>query len=134
MGWGGVRERFASRIYCVPGRIVEAIAGSATTSLSGDEIKHHRHDINGSPEAPNGPDGVGEEMSSEILSHLSTRWNVEPVNGSEEQTKVSLDIEVQFVNPVYAAMSSVAAEKVAEKMIEAFEKKIEEEMRTNSKA
>src|ERR1700753_4023053 len=25
IGWGAVRERFRSRIYCVPGRIVEAV-------------------------------------------------------------------------------------------------------------
>ena len=46
-----------------------------------------------------------------------------PVPG-QEKTEVSLSIEYQFANPMYAALSSAAAPKVAEKMIEAFEKRV----------
>jgi len=33
-------------------------------------------------------------------------------------------VEFQFANPVYAALSSAAAPRVAEKMIDAFEKRV----------
>lgn len=42
----------------------------------------------------------------------------------QEKTQVHLDIEFAFANPLYAALSKAAAPKVAEKMIEAFEKRV----------
>jgi coenzyme Q-binding protein COQ10 len=86
--------------------------------VSGSEISHHSHE-----------QVEGEGMSGDILTHLSTRWEVKPVGADGQSTRVTLDIEVKFANPVYAAMSQVAAEKVAEKMIEAFELRIQEEMK-----
>ena len=52
----------------------------------------------------------------------SNRAESEPE--STERTQVSLNIEYQFANPVYAALSSAAAPKVADKMIEAFENRV----------
>ena len=46
-----------------------------------------------------------------------------PVPG-QEKTEVSLSIEYEFANPMYAALSSAAAPRVTEKMIEAFEKRV----------
>jgi coenzyme Q-binding protein COQ10 len=124
VGWGAVKERFASRIYCVPGRVVEAVAGDGVTSVDASDIQHHAH----------GKQGLEESMSSDILTHLSTRWEVTPVGEGGNSTRVTLDIEVKFANPVYAAMSQVAAEKVADKMIEAFEARIQEEMKNGAVA
>lgn len=43
----------------------------------------------------------------------------------QERTEVNLVIEFQFSNPLYAALSSAAAPKVADKMIEAFENRVQ---------
>ena len=43
---------------------------------------------------------------------------------SQDRTEVNLSIDFQFANPVYAALSQAAAPKIAEKMIEAFEKRV----------
>lgn len=53
------------------------------------------------------------------MNHAETS----PVPG-QEKTEVSLAIEYEFANPMYGALSSAAAPKVAEKMIEAFEKRV----------
>lgn len=109
-----VSEEFWSRVYCVPERVVEAVSGETETTLGGSEIEHHN---NGGAE-----DRVRE---GSLLSHLLTRWTLRPVEGGKEGTEVDLRIEFQFTNPVYAALSQAAVPKVAEKMIEAFEKRLE---------
>ena len=43
-------------------------------------------------------------------------------------TEVRLDIRFQFVNPLYAAVSSAVSDKVAGLMIEAFEKRAREQL------
>lgn len=134
-----VSEKFYSRIYCVPDTVVEAVSGNSVTSLKADEIGHH----NARPERAQDP-----SRNETILTHLSTRWTLRPfpykppptsathpstthMNHAEtspipgqEKTEVSLAIEYEFANPMYGALSSAAAPKVAEKMIEAFEKRV----------
>lgn len=142
VGFSGldVNETFTSRIYCVPHTIVEAVAGSAETTLRADEIAHH---------TPR-PKAIDEDRSRQgaVLTHLLTRWTLRPFPykpppvsathpgtthknqdetselPAQEKTEVNLTIEYQFANPVYAALSSAAAPRVAEKMIEAFEKRV----------
>lgn len=135
-----VSETFTSRIYCVPESIVEAVSGNAETMLSPDEIKHHS----------SRPGSAEEDASRKdtVMSQLITRWTLRPYHykpaptsaihpntthrqhsetsdlPAQDRTEVSLNIEFQFANPVYAALSSAAAPKVAEKMIEAFEKRV----------
>jgi coenzyme Q-binding protein COQ10 len=129
IGWGAVREVFTSKIYCVPGRVVEAVGGGAATRLEAGEMGHHTHlegeTAGGGGAARGADDGMGGDG---ILTHLMTRWTVSPVAGSEESTDVNLDIEFQFANPVYAAMSSAVADRVAEVMIEAFEQRVKTEL------
>jgi len=134
-----VSETFTSRVYCVPESVVEAVSGQTNTSLGAGEIEHH----NVRPAAEQDP-----SRNATVLSHLLTRWRLHsypykppPASAthpetthknhdetspvpSQEKTEVNLDIEFQFANPVYAALSSAAAPKVAEKMIEAFEKRV----------
>jgi coenzyme Q-binding protein COQ10 len=128
VGWGGVRERFTSRIYCVPGRVVEAVGGQTGTTLRREEIGHHFRNEDSSGSAGGRMDGKMRERSTEegILTHLLTRWTVTPLE--ERSTRVGLVIEFQFANPVYAAMSSAVAGRVADVMIEAFEKRVETEL------
>jgi len=114
IGWGDLREKFSSNIYCVPGRIVEATGGSTMTRIPREDIAHH--DLSAEHDSPG--DGV--------LSHLLSRWTVESL--ASKRTKVDLDLEFQFTNLIYAAMSSAVAGRVADIMIEAFEKRVEEEL------
>ena len=65
------------------------------------------------------------------MAHLLTRWSLRPRTTAsaakgQELTEVNLTIEFSFANPLYAAMSSAVAPKVADKMIEAFEKRVRE--------
>lgn len=138
-------ETFWSRIYCVPGRVVEALSGDADTMLTADEISHH------SPRPQRDADPT---RNGSVLSFLRTRWTVkafpykphdEPKPSmeaaregsdlpSQERTDVRLDIEYHFASPVYAALSSAAAPRVAEKMIEAFERRVKEVVARQGKA
>ncbi|QDS72663.1 hypothetical protein FKW77_002753 [Venturia effusa] len=127
VGWNGLEETFRSRIYCVPGSIVEAVGGRGVTTLRKELIRHHEDDsasVDGAPD--NG-----------ILTRLLTRWTVRGFpykssagesagypSSSKEHTQVSLTIEYQFSNPMYSAMSGAVADKVAGTMIEAFEGRV----------
>ncbi|KAE9979468.1 hypothetical protein BLS_009775 [Venturia inaequalis] len=124
VGWKGLEETFRSRIYCVPGSIVEAVGGRGVTTLKKDLIQHHQDDSQPSSAVENG-----------ILTHLLTRWTVRdfpykpPPEESaghppKEHTQVSLTIEYQFSNLMYSAMSGAVADKVAGTMIEAFEGRV----------
>lgn len=158
VGWGHISEAFASRVYCVPGRLVEAVGGRSRTRLRADEIPHH--DV---PQEAEGGGGAGKPGEGEILTHLLTRWTVSPFpyqpprkggaadvplgvegssgsNGSanpidpqtpasgepKEQTQVSLVIEFAFANPLYGTMMTAVTPMVANLMIEAFEKRVEQ--------
>ena len=134
VGWNGIEQSFTSRVFCVPGRIVEAIGGSTATTLRKEDIEHH-YDDEGKQSARS--DGEGQS----ILTHLLTRWTVRPFpykppplrepaqedkteQPTKDHTEVSLAIEFQFSNPIYSAMSGAVADKVAGAMIEAFEARV----------
>ncbi len=121
-GFGGFTESFASRVYCVPGKVVESVCGDAETSLRREEIAHH---LEGS-EAGRRIDRRG---SSGLLSHLRSTWTIEPVG--EDSTNVNLSVEFAFTNPFYAALSSGTAPKVAEFMVKAFEQRVRELLEGN---
>ncbi|KAK6439608.1 Coenzyme Q-binding protein coq10, mitochondrial [Oleoguttula sp. CCFEE 5521] len=136
-----VAEKFHSRIYTIPGTSIEALSGAAESSLPASKTSHH----NPRPDTASDP-----TRSKSVLTHLSTLWTLKPfrykpppesakepgtqhMNHQEtsdlpgqDRTDVSLKIEYQFANPVYGAMSAAAAPKVAEKMIEAFERRVKE--------
>ncbi|KAI5358819.1 Putative coenzyme Q-binding protein COQ10 [Septoria linicola] len=138
-----ISEEFTSRVYCVPGKIVEAVSGNMKSTLSGDEIAHHSP----RPAADQDP-----SRKDTVMAHLLTRWSLKPYPykppptdaiskenahkntsntnpvPSQHKTEVNLAIEFQFSNPLYAAVAGGAAPKVADKMIEAFEKRVKEVM------
>ncbi|KAI9865927.1 MAG: hypothetical protein M1813_001894 [Trichoglossum hirsutum] len=120
IGWGGLDERFVSRVLCTPGSVVEAISGNTQTAAS--------HPLE------TGPPTCAENS---LFTHLLTRWTIRPcpykphrreggVFLAKEQTEVDLDIEFQFANPIYSALSKAAVPKVASMMIEAFEGRVKE--------
>ncbi len=41
VGYGGYEESFQSKVYCVPGSIVEAVAGQARPTIGKDMLEHH---------------------------------------------------------------------------------------------
>jgi coenzyme Q-binding protein COQ10 len=126
VGWGGMDETFTSRLFCIPGEVVEALGGEAVTSLPKADLKHHTATLD-TPAAGN-----------KIFKSLNTQWRLKPFHykppsgkpqtdmtehPAKEQTEVHLSIEYQFANPMYGALSSAVAPKLAGTMIEAFEKR-----------
>ncbi|KAF8847008.1 hypothetical protein BDZ45DRAFT_360312 [Acephala macrosclerotiorum] len=124
VGWGGYEETFTSRLFCVPGSVVEALGGEATTTLSKADLEHYSATMN----AP--------ATANTIFQTINTRWTVKPfhykpptgtpqsdktLHPARDQTEVHLTLDFQFSNPIYAALSKVVAPKVAGMMIEAFE-------------
>ncbi|TVY81068.1 Coenzyme Q-binding protein coq10 [Lachnellula suecica] len=124
VGWGGFEETFTSRLFCVPGSIVEALGGEAITTLSKSDLAHHAATYD-SP-----------AISNNVFQSISTRWRVKPFHykpptgqpqtdkaehPARDQTEVHLTLEFQFSNPIYATLSKAVAPKVAGIMIEAFE-------------
>ena len=133
VGWSGLDEAFRSKVYCVPGKIVEAVVGDAQTSIPPEDLK----DLYGQ-------DNGKSDQANPLFKSLTTRWTLRsfpfkplPPSGkppqegsaslpSRARTDVDLTIEVQFANPVYAALSQAAAPKVAGILVEAFEKRARE--------
>jgi coenzyme Q-binding protein COQ10 len=124
VGWGGFEEQFTSRLFCVPGSVVEALSGEAVTELKKSDIAHYASTLSSPPTA------------NAIFKCLRTRWTVVPFSPkpptgrtetgrtpvpAREETEVHLTIDFQFANPVYAALSKAVAPKLAGIMIEAFE-------------
>jgi len=124
IGWGGYEETFTSRLFCVPGSVVEALGGEAVTTLSRTELEHHSSTI----DAP--------ATANHIFQTISTRWTVKPFHykpptgvpqsdktqhPARDQTEVHLTLDFQFSSPIYAALSKAVAPKVAGMIIEAFE-------------
>jgi len=148
IGYGDrIQESYTSRVYCVPpvseaGRAgmgyVEAISGDAKTQLQQDHIEHH-------VEAQKKPGGEsGGSVSDSPMEYLRTRWTVRAYpfkpspehkegqkseDGSMEATErcdVTLNIQYKFKNPAYDLMSKAVAPKMADTMIEAFEKRVQQ--------
>jgi len=131
VGWAGYDETFRSKIFCVPGSVVEAVSGEARTTIPKDEIPHHAKAL-GSENAE------GNAMFTSLLTTWSLRefpYKPPPPAGkhgalessegaaSVPQTEVNLNIEIHFASPMYAALSKAAAPKVAGALIAAFEKR-----------
>lgn len=127
VGWGGFEETFTSRLFCIPGEVVEALGGEAVTRLPRSAVSHHAASF----DAP--------ATANSIFQSLSTRWTIRPIHSKDpgilrarDQTEVSLNIEFQFSNPIYAALSKAVTPKIAGIMIESFEKRARELLDTSS--
>ncbi|KAK3897809.1 dehydrase and lipid transport-domain-containing protein [Staphylotrichum tortipilum] len=127
VGWGPFTQTYTSRVYCLPGRAVEAVSGKAATSISAAEL------LAAGYEDPSVLDVAAlrrreKEMEGGIFESLVTRWTVRGVvggqdnNGSKgEWAEVTLSVAFQFANPALGfAVGQLADDKVDE-MVEAFE-------------
>ncbi|KAJ4984499.1 polyketide cyclase dehydrase and lipid transporter [Stagonosporopsis vannaccii] len=114
-GFGSLTESFTSRVYCVPGRVVESVGGLTTTALPRDQIAHHLDGAH--PDQP-----VPTAGSEGLLTHLRNTWTVDEIGPGH--TRIELVLEFRFQNPLYAAVSAAAAPKVADAMVRAFEERV----------
>lgn len=136
---GNMSKDFWFRVYLQPETVVEALASKINTSLRPDQIRYD----SSHPEVVQ-----NSTRKTDLLMHLAVRWTLRsfpyklppysatssqtthknldetlPITG-QEMTQVNLTIEYQFVNPMYRALSAAAAPKVVEKMIGAFEDRV----------
>ncbi|KAI0120064.1 hypothetical protein GGR51DRAFT_496153 [Nemania sp. FL0031] len=135
-GWGGLEQTYTSRVFCVPGTVVEALSGEGARSGIAPEVLA-RHGLGeGTTSTARGGDGEvrggGGGGGEGVFKTLVTRWTVTPVKpgtaaaadtrtgSTTEWSDVDLNIRFQFANPLYGAVSSAVADKVAPVMIEAF--------------
>ncbi|XDG02053.1 hypothetical protein ABKA04_001668 [Annulohypoxylon sp. FPYF3050] len=121
-GWGGIQETYTSRLFCIPSLgIVEAISGDARTTLSPSELQKHGLVDTGPDPTSNSRSGNGNGGGDGgVFKSLVTRWTVTPAGAEGEWSDVRLSIRYQFANPLYMAVSSAVADKVAPIMVEAF--------------
>lgn len=75
-----------------------------------------------------------------LFYRLATAWRILPIDNADkqqsssaaqqkrQQSQVCLDIEYQFANPVYGALSGAVLPKVADQIITAFEKHAKEKL------
>ncbi|MCJ1387859.1 hypothetical protein MMC18_000702 [Xylographa bjoerkii] len=135
VGFQSYTESFHSHVFCLPDTAVEAVCGAARTTLQASELPHYRD--------ADPADADHESTTNPIFTSLLTRWSLRsypykppPKSGKPQQenapreskprTEVDLHIEVQFASAVYAALSQAAAPKVAEMMVDAFERRARE--------
>ncbi|KAL2119498.1 hypothetical protein VTJ04DRAFT_6459 [Mycothermus thermophilus] len=72
VGWGPFTQTYTSRVYCVPGQIVEAVSGAASTTIPWDVLARVGYE----PES----DRTNALYTMEgIFESLVTRWTVKPL-------------------------------------------------------
>ena len=80
----------------------------------------------------NAREGIVEARSSEnnsqgLFEVLTTKWKIDALSeGGSGKSSVKLDVDVKFKNPMYDQMFAQVEEKVANAMISAFEKRVQE--------
>ncbi|KAI5924747.1 dehydrase and lipid transport-domain-containing protein [Camillea tinctor] len=144
-GWGALEQTYTSRVFCVPGYtgsghsstdpagggIVEAISGTARTQIPSSVLAQHGL-------RDPGPEQPDPSSAAAVFESLVTRWTVSPsrtppptstpttatlTNSTTtgfDGSDVHLSLKFRFANPLYGALSSALADKVAPLMIEAF--------------
>jgi coenzyme Q-binding protein COQ10 len=119
VGWGPfTAESYTSRVYCVPGSVVEAVSGSAEPSTDRELLRAVGYDGDG--------EQGGWEQPGDLFKSLVTRWDVKPAVGKAHMTTdVSLSIRYLFANPLHQVAVGGVADEVADKMIRAFEARAE---------
>ena len=115
VGWGPFKQTYTSRVYCVPGEVVEAVSGAAMTTIPREALQAAGY-VDGAD-----TEGQGKTMDG-IFESLITRWTVQPAAANKQEwTDVTLSVTFQFSNPALGfAVGQMADEKVDE-MVKAFE-------------
>ncbi|KAL8351959.1 hypothetical protein RB601_002330 [Gaeumannomyces tritici] len=132
VGWGPVTESYTSRLYCLPGRVVEAVSGKGAPSIPRPRAGDDDVDADGRP-LPRPTDGG-------LFESLVTRWTVTPAPASSgsstnnDWADVELSIRYQFVSPVYQLATASVADEVAGLMVNAFEKRARDLLGSGARA
>ncbi|KAL1836619.1 hypothetical protein VTJ49DRAFT_4867 [Mycothermus thermophilus] len=137
VGWGPFTQTYTSRVYCVPGSVVEAVSGAAETTIPWETLRAVGYE-------PSADQEHALRTMEGIFESLVTRWTVRPVAGPHgganggvqsgegggggggetatgKWTEVTLSVTFQFKNPALGyAVGQLADEKVDE-MVKAFE-------------
>ncbi|OIW29495.1 hypothetical protein CONLIGDRAFT_330938 [Coniochaeta ligniaria NRRL 30616] len=129
VGWGPfAAESYTSRVYCVPGRTVEAVSGQAGPSTSWEVLRGYGYEEG----RVGGGGGAGDRRAGDgdLFKSLVTKWTVTPVegrvgSGGEQRTDVDLRIDYLLANPIHQVAVGGVADQVADKMIRAFESRAE---------
>ncbi|KAG7288755.1 hypothetical protein NEMBOFW57_005112 [Staphylotrichum longicolle] len=130
VGWGPFTQTYTSRVYCVPGQVVEAVSGAAETGIPRETLR-----AAGYPVADDDSNGAGQQRQGQkmegIFESLVTRWTVKPVarevgGGGGEWTEVALSVTFQFANPALGFAVGQMADVKVDEMVEAFEGRAKE--------
>ncbi|KAK4137995.1 hypothetical protein BT67DRAFT_439217 [Trichocladium antarcticum] len=120
VGWGPFTQTYTSRVYCVPGQVVEAVSGAATTTIPAAALQ-----AAGYGEADTA--GQGKAMEG-IFESLVTRWTVQPAAAATTAagveagwTEVALSVTFRFANPALGLAVGQMADEKADEMVAAFE-------------
>ncbi|RDA86558.1 hypothetical protein CP532_1914 [Ophiocordyceps camponoti-leonardi (nom. inval.)] len=74
-------------------------------------------------------EAVSDGTASAVFKSLVTRWSFRPLSSDPTpKTQVHFTVDYQFLSPIYAAVSAAVSHKVADVMIEAFEKRAREKL------
>ncbi|KAK6354299.1 hypothetical protein TWF730_008710 [Orbilia blumenaviensis] len=105
VGWGGFDETFTSRVKC------EKFTGKEGGLVEADATQN----------------GIFEVLKATwvINNHDNKGSSSETRRDGDGESKVDLEIEYKFANPLYAVMSEAVMPTVAGKIIEAFEGRVE---------
>ncbi|KAI9805785.1 MAG: hypothetical protein M1826_004753 [Phylliscum demangeonii] len=94
VGWAVYEEAIVSKVYCVPGKVLEAVTGVAERTVPDEDLPHHTsddghghghghghsHDAAGSdpprPEDLRAPSAPANDTS--LFKRLYTRWTIRP--------------------------------------------------------
>ncbi|KAK0626314.1 dehydrase and lipid transport-domain-containing protein [Immersiella caudata] len=136
VGWGPFTQNYTSRVYCVPGSLVEAVSGNAETGIEKEVLKGLGYNIDGTGSGKGrGGEGKG------IFESLVTRWTVRGVNAPEgwsdgsgqEWAEVELKVQFRFADPALGFAVGQVADQMAVRMVEAFEERAKRLYGKNSK-
>ncbi|KAL9115365.1 MAG: hypothetical protein Q9227_000686 [Pyrenula ochraceoflavens] len=115
-------ERFTSLVHCDPtARTVEAWSGTSALDSWRSSVSPTPDTIHEIETALARANASEEET---LFEHLYTKWKV----GEAEQgkTRVELRVEASFKNPLYNQLLRATEGMVADKMVRAFERRVEE--------
>ncbi|RDA89932.1 hypothetical protein CP533_3296 [Ophiocordyceps camponoti-saundersi (nom. inval.)] len=74
-------------------------------------------------------EAVSDGTSSAVFKSLVTRWSFKPLSSDPTpKTQVHFTVDYEFLSPIYAAVSAAVSDRVADVMIEAFEKRAQEKL------
>ncbi|CAE6422490.1 unnamed protein product [Rhizoctonia solani] len=110
VGFMGMKESYVSLVRCRPWEMVQAVATSSTPLFKRLETTWRFQPASAS--SPHPTNAVSPPNSIDIESGLN-----------KGPTLLSIDLDYQFINPLHAAVSKAAFERVSGMMVQAFERR-----------